>query len=135
MLLDESVDDLIKELGHDGTAEWWPEFPVPYNYRGIHLQEIVDLCLKKGKALVPIELYPRTASQKDPLVGRLLWNHKTALQRFGEMIHQQLGILIGEGLKGGHACAWDGHIVFDPNGRTYPITEFKVLECWILHSG
>lgn len=133
MVLDIAVEDVITRLGHDGQEIWWPKHRVPYSYRGVHIQEAVDLCLAYGRGLVPIELYPRTASAKSPEYGRMLFLKAKAEERFEKMLHQRSGILIGRAQGGGHACAWDGHMVFDPNGRMYHLADFKTLECWILH--
>jgi len=133
MLLDESPDALIEELGHDGTEVWWPDWPVPHCYRGHHIQEVIDLCLGRGIFLTPIEFYPCTASAKSPHVSRPIWPLTRASARFQDYIRGKPGLLIGQAASGGgHACAWDGHIVWDPNGRKYPLSDFRISECWIL---
>lgn len=132
MLLDESPDALIQELGHDGMREVFPDYPVPHNYQGHHIQEIIELCLNRGIALTPVEFMPRYASAKDPTDWRCLYLPDDASKRFKRLITGRKGILIGRNYKGnGHACAWDGHIVWDPNGYHYHLSNFQVSECWI----
>lgn len=132
MLLDEDPDVLIEELGHDGTGKWFPKWEIPYCYRGHHMQEVVDVCIRRGVCLTPIEVFPRVASQRDPSDWRALWSVEYAVIRFKKMVEGRPGILIGNAKNGGgHACAWDGNIVFDPNGRNYSLQEFQALECWI----
>lgn len=132
MVLDVPPSEIIERLGHDGQEVWWPKHRVPYSFRGVHIQEAVDLCLAYGRGLVLIELYPRTGSTMTPTVGRILWPTEDCEVRFKKTIHQRPGILIGKAQGGGHACAWDGDMVFDPNGKMYHLSEFKSLECWLL---
>ncbi len=134
MLLDVEPDVLIEELIHDGTSRWFPKQPIPYCYRGYHIQEIVDVCLARGYGLTLVELYPCLASQKDPTNYKLLWDEAFADIRFKRLLTGRKGLLIGEAPSGGgHACAWDGIIVFDPNGRKYKLDKFKIRECWLLN--
>lgn len=132
MVLDEEPDVLIEEIGHNGTELWFPGYPVPYNMRGYHMQEFVDVCLARGQALVPIELYPRSASEKEPTNPHMLWSMDDCSHRFNTMITSKRGILIGRSNHGGHACAWNGKKVYDPNGRVYSLGNFSIRECWVL---
>jgi len=133
MVLDESVAALMVEIGHDGMKKWWPELPVPYCYRGYHIQEIVDLFLARGYGLTPIELYPMSASQRAKDDVHVLWDAAYAQERFERLLAGRKGILIGQTANGGgHACAWDGSSVYDPNGRIYGLEQFHVQECWLM---
>ena len=127
MLLDEEVDDLIQELGHNGMVRTFDQL-IPYCYNGHHIQEIIDVFLRRGIFITPIELYPRYASARAPTDFRMLWPEEEAQKRFWSTIKGQRGLL----LSNTHACAWDGAIVWDPIGRTYGIEEFNVRECWII---
>jgi len=133
MLLDESVDALIQELGHDGMEVVFPQYPVPHCYQGHHIQEIVDLCFTRGYSLTLVEYMPRYASARNPADWRCLYETDVASKRFAKMIKGRKGILVGQNHQGnGHACAWDGNIVWDPNGYQYHLSSFRVQECWVL---
>jgi len=129
MLLDEDVDVLIQELGHDGMVKDWPEHPIPHCYNGHHIQEIIDLVLARGYSLTPIESYPRYASAMDPSNWKPVYSNGA---RFLRQISGRRGILIGQYRGRGHAVAWDGDIIWDPNGKTYGIGDFAPSECWLL---
>jgi len=132
MILEETVENILDELGHDGTEKWW-KLPAPYCYRGHHIQELMDLCLRRQKALVLIEVFPKSGSQLDPFNGRDIWTTEFAHRRFLRIIKRRRGILIGKASNGsGHACAWDGSSVFDPNGHKYGLDSFQVEEFWML---
>ena len=133
MALNEYPKDLIQEIGHDGLSKWWDK-PEPECYRSHHIQEFILPLLRRDKCLVPIELYPCSI----PLNGlpgdeRLLWDQDSCSERFRAIIDGRVGILIGMSGSGiGHACAWSGEKVYDPNGRIYGIENFIVKECWLI---
>jgi len=129
MLLNEKPDVLINEIGHDGTDIWWDHAP-PFCYRGHHIQEVIDVCLARGKALVPIEGNPQSGCFKEPGKSKALWDPDVASKRMERLLKGQEALLIGQT----HACAWDGNIVYDPNGRTCSLEEFYPLEVWLMLS-
>jgi hypothetical protein len=131
MLLDEDVDVLIQELGHDGMQKVF-KGPVPHCYNGHHMQEIIDVCIGRGHSLTPVEYFSRFASAIDPEDWRALYPSEDAALRFSRLIANRRGILIGCYRGHGHAVAWDGDIIWDPNGIQYPLSDFKPLECWLL---
>ncbi len=128
MILDEDPRTLEKEIGHDGSAIWWPQVKLPYSHRGYHIQEIIDCCIKRGFGLVPIEAHPCSASYLAPTDIKILSPPDQAMERFQRLIANRRGILLGKR----HACAWDGSQVYDPNGRIIDLNQFEVRECWIL---
>jgi len=134
MLLGETPEQLIEEIGHDGHYPLWPELDIPLCYQGHHIQEIQDSCVVRGFALAPIELFPCMTPQGHPqLMKRLLEDEELASVRFATIIKERPGILIGMANTGtGHAVAWDGKIIYDPNGATYDLEQFIIRDCWIL---
>jgi len=128
MVLDESPETLVQEIGHNGMELWWPGFPEPHCCRGYHIQELIDVCLDHGASLVPIELYPRSASAMSPSRGRVIWDPSFCEDRFARRLENRRAILI----TATHACAWDGSMVFDPNGRIVELSRVPVREAWIL---
>lgn len=125
MVLGEDPQDLCTEIGHDGLERVW-DLPPPRCYIGHHIQEIQDLFLARGRGLVEIELYPMSGQRGQPV--HKTYSDSDAEARFIRLITNRMGILIGPG----HAVAWDGKIIFDPNGRNYPLEEFRIITAFIL---
>lgn len=124
-----------EELKHDGTSIEWPELSAPECYAGIHIQEIIDLCLRRGLALCPIELNPRKAPQGHHNKWTLVYSYDETEARFRGAIANRPGLLYGQTKDGkNHTCAWDGVNVYDPNGKVYGLEHFRIKECWILCS-
>lgn len=129
MVLDETVKNLVDELGQDGSEIWWPGLAEPFNRRAFHIQEIIELCCKRDVSLTPIELkpmcmpsgcggYARSVTLRDP--------ETRVLKHL-----QSKGILVGLGRHGGaHAAAWDGVKVYDPMGTVYSIADFTIQTFW-----
>lgn len=133
MLLGEDVDVLIQELGHDGMRRVFPG-RVPHCYNGHHVQEIIDVCIKRNVWLTPIEVFPRFASAMAPSDWLGVYQMQEAGERFECLAKKRRGILIGQYKGRGHAVAWDGNICFDPNGIKYELHEFNPSELWIATS-
>lgn len=125
MVLDESPAILEKEIGHDGSEVWWPEKPQPFCRRGIHIQEILDCFIRRGKGLIPVDLMPASA----PVGGKpkAIWDVEKAIIRFKTYISGREAILI----TASHAIAWDGSKVFDPNGRVTVIEDYSIKQAWL----
>jgi len=119
MILDTTVEELHHEISHDGTEEWWPG-----HMRGVHIQEIQDCCLRRGKCLYIIEREPMIAPN-DAYEPKTYVIHQE--DRFWLAIYRHRAILI----KDNHAVAWDGIVVHDPRGFTNPYTPI-FHEAWIL---
>ena len=58
MALDVPLEDIFKEIGHDGSNVAWPHLPEPVCRRGFHPQELVHVCLNRGYAATLVELCP-----------------------------------------------------------------------------
>lgn len=52
-----SYEQIIKDIGHDGTERVRDADP-PKCYRGFHPQEVIEVGLDRGYPLMQIELYP-----------------------------------------------------------------------------
>lgn len=123
MLLDESPYVLLDELGSTGLELTRPGLPPPDCYRGHHIQEILDLCLRRDVYLTLVQPMP-TLPGKPP---RPIYTSEEAEERFQRLVTGNPAILVGRN----HAVAWDGYSVYDPNGRIYKITQFGIREAWI----
>ena len=128
MILDTTIEELHKEIGHDGTEFWWEG-----KMRGIHIQEIIMCVRRRNKSLTPIEMFPTVSYLSDGCDPKMIFNVPHAEVRFYMMIRDHRGILVGETDSGNpHACAWDGMKVFDPRGWIYDLSDFNIRECWLL---
>lgn len=117
---------LLDEIGHDGLEVWWPTHTGNSQYRGHHIQEIIDCFLRRGFSLTCIEPEPVCAPDHfvDP---RNCFLKSEAIGRVYRYLEQYSGILI----SGTHAVAWDTKQVYDPNGSIYSIDKFKpIREIW-----
>ena len=127
MLLDEEPETLVKEIGHDGNKILWPMFHGNSSKQGYHIQEIIDCFIRRKHVLVPIELHPRSSPTGMPIHAERIYDDKQDAERFWNHIRSNNALLIGPK----HAAAWNGSIVYDPNGQTYPLEDFIIIEAWI----
>lgn len=87
-------EELHKAIGHDGSHIQWPDYNDIRRYRGFCSQEIVEVLLCHYD-IASVTLYPRIAlvpKQGDPLC---IVNTK-----YGEIIEETCGILLGDPLNG-----------------------------------
>jgi len=122
MCLDVSPDSIHQHLGHAGTDIWW----YPNKMRGVHIQEIIDYAMTRGKTFFPYEVEPMIANSEDT-EPRPIYRGQTNI-RFAESISGRVAILI----TSGHACAWDGGHIFDPKGFILDLWDYKIHEAWIM---
>ncbi|KKK91516.1 hypothetical protein LCGC14_2712140, partial [marine sediment metagenome] len=116
----EPVEEIIKQVGHDGSDILFPTYKEPYCRRSFHPQELIDICLLKNFAVVQIE--------KSPVVIAKNITHSVPMntRRIGSYLLNYTGVLIGEGQTGTpHAVAWNGKRILDPNGIEYFISRFR----------
>lgn len=119
MLLDEDVDNLILEIGHNGGEKIWPHLGPPECYKGFNTQEFVDVCYARGYALLGIEGAPVSWSGPEAKPKRI-WTPEQENDRMIRYMDGNSGIIIGNLETGArHACAWDGKKVYDPKGFIY----------------
>jgi len=115
MLLDEDMDTLIEDIGHDGSEIWWPDHPEPLQRRSFHIQEFLDICFKRGKIFAYVEAI---LTLGDPWAQRIKkqinGDHE---KRFSGYLRNFKGVILGDTPEGiGHAVAWDRKMIYDPRG-------------------
>ena len=131
ILLDVPPKKLIEEIGHDGMEVQWPQLPAPTCYRSHHIQEIIDCFIRRGYALVPIELEPAQA----PCDGvPICFAYAPSLrdERFKGYMTRP-AIMIGTYRLRAHAWVFDGKESFyDPNGFVTDINDsrYMINESW-----
>ena len=137
MALDIDANTILEMLGHDGTDIWWPEKTEPLNFRGVHIQECIDVATKMGHGLMPIEFCPMITPDMK-VAPKQIWNDTECNVRFQNYLTGNIGVLIGERAtpKGnfGHAVGWDGENIYDPIGQIYGLDNehFYIREFWML---
>lgn len=123
MCLDVDVNYLEEKMGSVDE----PFFRTPGDrYRSHHPQECIDVARIHGYALVYVETNPCQGNQSGEIEP--LWGRDTCLLRLESYLGVYDGLLHigGENL---HMCAWcsEERLVYDPNGRKYPIEEIEHL--------
>ena len=121
MVFDTTTKNLIRIIGHDGSAIIFPNLPEPIRRKGFHFQEIVDAAEVLGFALIPIEAEP---VQTPNGVDEYALNFPES--RFYNHIFGNPGLISGMVRKYWHCIAWDGEKVYDPNGRIYDLSDCKI---------
>ena len=146
MVLDLPVEEFIKMIGHDGSAEPYPAYPG--QKAGFHEQECIEVVQQLGYACTPIEIVP----QMMPMPGgpiRPIWfpgtdsdREENNWQRFKRHLTDTYGVITGlrqraSGAVIGHAVAWDGKNIDDSQGEgsLYSLEEvsdfgFTPRVCW-----
>jgi len=136
-----SFSKFIDMIGHNGDDR-------PYvdksKRRGFHIQECIDVAWQLGFATTLIERYPATIySYGDTEVCPIYTPEVVSLARFVQYLNvTKRGVLEGirqrkDGSLAGHACAWDGSLIFDPSHRAYKFEDseannFKPIGLMIL---
>lgn len=135
MLLDETPETLMKELGHDGMIIAWPDLQSPKCFRGVHIQEVQDLCLRRGKLLAAVEIAPRIGY--DSHHWTRIYNDDRETPRFLGAISGRPGLITGVYQntalpQDNHCVAWDGERIFDPNDKITRLEQFSIQTAWVL---
>jgi hypothetical protein len=115
MALGVPVEQLIREVGHDGSEIIFPDLPEPMRRRGFHSQELIEAAWKRGFACTPIQLMPVVQGPHDYVVqfGSGNWT------RFTGFIDTTFGVLEGRGRRCNHAVHYRYGKVWDPDGHVY----------------
>ncbi len=118
MALDIPVANLLEEVGHDGSKLAFPNLPEPACRLGFHVQEMILVALKLGKAVTPVELFPVLQSADGRQTQTILYpDNNWAL--FAHVIETSRGVIDGTGFRLGHTVAYDHGRIFDPKGCEY----------------
>ena len=128
MVLDISVAEFFGHVGHDGSEIAFPMLPDPMARRGLHIQECIAACVKLGRAVTSIELFPVIQAtsadghepRKEDIVVLFGDDESANWHRFEHTINTSTGVLEGVGRQCLHAVAYDHGTIFDPDGDHYP---------------
>jgi len=132
MILDIEPEKVVQELGHDGTLKIYPELPEPECFKGVHMQEITDVCVRMGARPVHIMAYPAGKNSFDADVWAV-FPDDVAQGRFSMYASMYSGIMLGVTASGAyHAVAWDTESAYDPKGFITPWPIFSITEGYFL---
>lgn len=126
------VQELIDEVGHDGSEIWWPMATPPSDRRGFHLQELINICINRGYSVTTVEPVSSIHSPEYDELGltsakRIEWK-ESIKTRMTRILTGTVGVLSGKGPSGTrHSVAWDGNNILDPTyGNTYSLKGFSI---------
>lgn len=132
MVLDVPLEELIEEIGHDGSEVIFPDLPEPLRRRAFHVQELIDCAIRRGVSVTPIEGLPAaspdsrhtiTLPQRDPS------------RRLRDYLVFHKGVLTGLSQSGNpHAVAWlgDDRCYYDPkDAEPHPLETFSIQTFWM----
>jgi len=127
MLLDCTVHDIIRMIGHDGSLILWHDLPEPLKRKSFQIEELQYVAYVFGYYLVgyvPIFGYrPIKADDSDYMET---YDYVTLMN---EIMDYHNGILLGKHVDGksNHAVAWshERQTIYDPNGTLYSRDKFK----------
>lgn len=128
MALGASVEELINEIGDDGSAITHAGLADPLCRRGFHPQQLIKTCLDRGLAVTEIQLFPQSvpnSTSQPQQVGSTDWGW------FQRSIYNTRGVInCRTNIGRGHAMAYVGMgyyaLVFDP--ATGDRFEFETLD-------
>lgn len=121
IVLNEPVDKIISDIGHDGSEIIFPDLTEPYRRKAFHIQELIDICILRDICVVQVEQQPIS----EALGHRYLL--PTYLPRLEYYTQRFTGVLTGLGPTGRpHAVAWDRNKIYDPTGFEYDIDMFNI---------
>lgn len=104
MALHLSVEEVVKEAGHDGSEVIFPHLDEPMCRRGFHPQELVRIAWHHGFAMTPIELFPRSMSNDGTHSHFVWWQDDSFVQaRFQKIVKRSFGVMEGRNVKCHHA--------------------------------
>ena len=142
MALDMPAETLLERIGNRWKTLAFPDLPVPFCWRGIHIQELILVALGLGFAVTPVELLPQTEPPK-PINPRTRVAYQNVVvfhgsdesanwDIFRNTVMTCSGVLTGTKsppmtrFLRGHAVAFEKGVIFDPSSEAYM---YSVQQC------
>ena len=126
MVLDCTINEITDYLEHDGS-EILNMLPEPACRKGFHIQELVDVALLMGYSMTPIEAQPVQLNSEHHEYDLTKWGMFPSTEsRFQFYLDNNIGLIVGKAREHYHTVAWDGAVVYDPNGRIYSIDDCRL---------
>ncbi len=119
MVLGTDAQNMIDSIGSDPHQVLWPQHQEPQCFRGHHIQEMIDYAMCLGYSVTEIQAAPRFGTLGCTETFEV-WDEATMMRRIQNKVSEYAGVITSPT----HAVAWDGHNVFDPCGKIYPIEDY-----------
>ena len=123
MALEVPVQQLIDEIGHDGSTIAFSGLPEPSCRRGFHSQELVKAALMHGFTCTPVELFPVICPKQEHCENSVTVIYGNTIEsnweRFRSIINNTIGVLEGQGERCNHAVHYRYGVLWDPGGEIY----------------
>lgn len=142
MALDMPAAELLVNLGDRWKTLAFPDLPVPYCWRGIHIQELILIALERGYAVTPVELLPQTSPAQafNPVTRKPYQNvvvfhgatEEANWEIFHDVIRNRSGVITGRfapsmiRFQRHHAVAFERGTIFDPSTDAFL---YSVKQC------
>lgn len=122
------LEKILEIIGHDGSQIIWSELSEPKRRRTFHVQECVWAAWKLGFCVTAFEASPQLAASEYNIIDiPIIYDDKDLLRR--------RGVITGVANGNRHAVAYEGRIVYDPNGTVYEFIhcDFLIDTFWIFN--
>lgn len=122
MALDVPYKDILAFCGHDGSEIVFPD-DVELGRRAFHAQEMMMFAMYRGVFVTPIEMRPRSVNKYG-----VLYSLPPQGLYVRDFLGSHSGVIAGRMQGNSHAVAWDGNLIYDPNGTTYEMNDKISIE-------
>ncbi len=132
MLLGESVQTLMDEIGHSGTEVYWPEYTDNRRFRGHCLAEVQECFIRRRLMLAPLWINPAIAPDYEAKPYHI-YAPETAERRMTRYMLGFDAMVMGLVKHTRHAMAWHNNMYYDPRGEmSAQIEDFTIEEVYLV---
>lgn len=122
------VDEIFKQLGHNGSEVCWPELDEPFCRRSFHQQEMVNVCFENGCGMISVSQKLAIA----PLGTDDLLYFENPM--FGRYVKYYNGVFTGRTQRNQpHALASYGGDIIDPSTGMKTLDKLIIDQFHIIH--
>lgn len=121
MALEISLNEMLTRIGHDGSEIIWPQLAEPQRRRTFHIQECFSAAFSLNKTVMEFQFSPTLTPDGEHVLDV---PQKVDIYK---LMSVSTGVLLGRGRCLGHAVAWNGKSVYDPNGSIYDIENQSIF--------
>lgn len=125
MVLDVSLDDVLKHISYDASEIVWPELQEPLCRRAYHIEHMQYVAREYKVALVP---YVQEFGYRPQ--GQQFVDYYSCHKVLKEVLKAHDGMLLGNyvGSNNRHSVAWNAieRTIYDPAHRLAHLDEFRI---------
>jgi len=118
MVMGITIQELVDEIGHDGSNKVFPDLPEPMCFAGFDISEIVDAAFDLGWSMTPINTIPTCTPDGENI--RDVYPESKIMDRVNHYLDHFDAIGMGQRYGGNnwHTIAWskDEQRWHDPSG-------------------